>query len=250
MDLAALDQQMLKTPSELSGPLPRKVQMSDGDARHLLVIVLLFFVGGSIILGWSLYNGFTNFQRRAVLRSDGREVVGEVTGFSYPRYAPMSVVYRFTVDGRDYSSLATEPATPGPGTSFDKGDKIPIRFLPSDPAINHPSAWEWSPAIGWYFTAGEIFFWIIGGWAFAVLRRDRQLARDGKAAAAIVIGCTRDDRWFRVDYEFRAENGASVKGHNDFKEEYGVGARIWVLYLPHKPQRNHIYPLSFYTVVA
>ena len=43
-------------PSELTGPLPRSVLMSDGDARYLLLIVLLFFVGGSITLGWECFS--------------------------------------------------------------------------------------------------------------------------------------------------------------------------------------------------
>src|SRR5258708_2061676 len=151
MNLEAFGREVLNVPSELAGPLPRKVQMSEGDARRLLVIVLLFFVGGSITLGWTCYYDVTQFQQRATLRTDGSEVLGEVTGFSFPRYAPMSVVYRFTANGLTYSGSATESATAGPDTSLSKGDKIPIRFSPSNPAINHPSAWEWSPAIGWYF---------------------------------------------------------------------------------------------------
>lgn len=242
---------MSTVPSELAGPSPRKVQLSfsEGDGRYLLLIVLVFFVGGLIFLVWYGYDDIKQFQQRALLRSDAREVVGEVTGFSFGRYSPMSVNYRFTVNGVTYTSEALELANPGPGTSFDKGDNIFIRFLPSNPAINHPADWEWSAAIGWYFVVGEVFFTSMGGWALAVLLGDRRLAREGTVAAGIVTGCARDDRWFRVDYEFRTEGGVLMKGHNDFKDEYGAGARIWILYLPHKPQRNHSYPLSFYTVV-
>jgi hypothetical protein len=242
---------MSTMPSELAGPTPRKVQLSfsEGDGRYLLLIVLVFFVGGLIFLVWKAYDDIQQFQQRALLRGDAREVVGEVTGFSFGRYSPTSVNYRFTVNGVTYSGEALEPANPGRGTSRDKADKILIRFLPSNPAINHPDAWEWSAAIGWYFVVGEVFFTSMGGLALAVLLRDRRLAREGKVAAGIVTGCARDDRWFRVDYEFRTEGGVLMKGHNDFKDEYGAGARIWILYLPQKPRRNHNYPLSFYTVV-
>jgi hypothetical protein len=89
----------------------------------------------------------------------------------------------------------------------------------------------------------------MGGLALAVLLRDRKLARHGKFAAGTVTNCARHDRWFRVDYEFRTEDGVLTTGHNDFKDEYGAGARIWILYLPQKPQRNHSYPLSFFSVV-
>jgi hypothetical protein len=71
----------------------------------------------------------------------------------------------------------------------------------------------------------------------------------GKVAAAVVTSCRKDDRWFRVEYEFHTEGGVLMKGHSDFKDEYGAGARIWILYLPQKPQRNHDYPLDFYSVV-
>jgi hypothetical protein len=223
MDSQASSFEMSTMPSELAGPSPRKVQLSsEGDGRYLLVVVLVFFVGGLIFQGWNGYDDIKQFQQRALLRGDTREVVGEVTGFSFGRNSPMSVIYRFTVNGVTYSGKALEPANPGPGTSFEKGDDILIRFLPSNPAINHPDAWEWSAAIGWYFVVGELFFTSMGGLALAVLLRDRRLAREGKVAAGIVTGCARDDRWFRVDYEFRTEGGVLMKGHNDFKEEYGA----------------------------
>jgi hypothetical protein len=173
-------------------------------------------------------------------------VVGKVTGFSIARYAPMGVSYRFLVDGVTYSGEAKEPAG---GTSLEKADEIPIRFLPSNPAINHPDAWEWSPAIGWLYTAGEIFFTAMGGFVFAFFWRDRRLAREGKAAAGVVTSCTRDDRRFDVGYEFCTEDGLPMRGKSDCADEYGVGARVWILYLPQKPRRNQMYPLLFFDVV-
>ena len=89
----------------------------------------------------------------------------------------------------------------------------------------------------------------MGALALALLLRDRRLARHGRVVAGIVTNCTRDDRWFRVDYEFRAGDGALATGHNDFKDEYAAGARVWILYLPQKPKRNHSYPLSLYSVL-
>lgn len=250
MDTEASSHAIPEFPSELVGPLPRKVEMDfDGDARYALVVVVLFFVPGLIFLGWKGYDYVKQFQQRDQLRGDVREVVGTVTGFSFGRYSPISVNYRFTVNGMTYSGEALEPGSPGQGASLSKGGDISIRFLPSNPAINHPDAWEWSPAIGWYFVVGEVFFTSIGGLALAFLLRDRRLARYGKASEGVVTGCARNDRWFRVSYEFRTESGVLIKGHDDFKDEYGVGARIWILYLPRKPQRNHRYPLSLYAIV-
>lgn len=250
MDLEVSNYTLSTVPSELTCPLPRKVELnSDGDAPRMMLIALLFLAVGLIFFGWTGYDDVKLFQQRALLRSAASVVVGQVTGYSFGRYSPKSVNYKFTANGLNYSGKALEPANPQPGTSFDKGDNILIRFLPSNPAINHPDAWEWSPAIGWYFVAGEAFFTSMGGLALAFLLRDRRLARQGKAASAVVTGCRKDDRWFRVDYEFRTEGGALMTGHGDFKDEYGTGARIWILYLPQRPQRNHSYPLDFYSIV-
>ena len=236
-------------PSELIGPVPRKVRLSDGDAPYLVLIVLLFFVGGGLWLGWKGYDDVQQFKHRALLRSSGRVVIGEVTGFSFGRYTPMSVVYRFAVNGDGYSGKALEPEKPGLGTSFDKGDKIPVRFLPSDPSINHPDAWEWSANIGRWFVGFQIFFWSLGAWALLFLLRDRRLARNGSVATAVVTECRPDDRRFRVEYRFRTADGVEMKGHSDSPDEYGVGATIWVLYLPQRPQRNNMYPLPLFDVV-
>lgn len=240
---------MVPPPSELSGPLPRRVQMAYGDARYLLMVVLLFFVGGLTFFGWLVCADVEQIRGRSLLRRNARETIGQVTGFSFSRYSPMSIDYRFTVDGRTYYSEALEPQTHLPGMSFDKGDKILVRFVPSNPAINHPAAWEWSSSIGWWFVAAEVFLTAMGALALLVLLRDRKLARNGRAVSAVVKACRRDDRWFRIEYEFETESGAVMKGHSDLKDECGVGARIWILYLPHRPQRNHSYPLDFYSVI-
>jgi len=238
---------MAAAPSELTGGFPRKVRLNDSpDAKYLLTVVLVFFLGGLIILGWWGYDEFKQFHQRAVLRIDSRVVIGQVTGFSIARNAPIGVSYRFVVDGVTYSGEAKEPEE---GTSLEKADKLPIRFLPSDPSINHPNAWEWSPAIGWIFTASEIFFTSMGGLAFAFLWRDRRLAREGEPAAGTVTKCIPDERRFDVEYEFFTEDGLRMNGKSDCADEYGAGARVWILYLPKKPRRNQMYPLSFFEVV-
>ena len=241
--------QDVTVPSELAGPLPRNVFLNmEGDGRYLLIIVLIFFVGGLSFLAWLGYEDINQFHQRAALRGNVREVVGKVTGFTFPRGGPTSVNYTFTLDGVDYSSKALESRTPGPGTRFEKGDSILIRFLPLNPAINHPDAWEWSLAIGWASVLCAVFQFSIGLFALVGLLRDRKLARLGKAVAASVTACTPKDRFFHVEYEFQVE-GVVVKGTHDGKDEYLAGARIWVLYLSNRPQRNDLYPLNLYSVL-
>jgi hypothetical protein len=244
MNLGTSDRETSAVPSELTGPSPRKVRLKldRGDARFLLTIVLLFLVGGSIWLGWNAYYDLKQFQQRAVLRSDGREVVGEVTGFAYHRFDPLGIIYRFSVNGATYSSEALEPKTPVSGSALDKGDNLPLLFLPSNPKINHLAAWEWSVVDGWYTTAGAVGGIVIGAVVLAGLLRNRKLARYGKAASGVVRGCARDGRLFRTEYEFGTERGISMRGKYSGPDEYGPGARIWILYLPQKLQRNSRYP--------
>jgi len=251
MNLETSQQAISPAPSELAGPIPRRVRLNldRGDARFLLTIILLFLVGGSIWLGWNAYYDLKQFQQRDFLHGDGREVLGQVTGFAYHRFAPLGVLYSFSVDGTTYSNEALEPNSPVSGSALDKGDNIPILFLPSNPKINHPAAWEWSVVDGWYTTAGVIGCILIGAVVLAGLLRDRKLARYGKATVGVVLGCTRDGRLFRIEYEFGTERDISMKGKHSGPDEYGPGERIWVLYLPGKPQRNSRYPLDFFAVV-
>src|ERR1700734_4187 len=116
MELEANSSEMSDSPSELTGPLPRKVQLAEGDARFAQMLVWLFFVGGSLFLTWLCYDYVAQFRQRALLRDDSREAVGEITGFSFPRLAPMSINYSFVVNGSIYSGKANNPPTPQPGS--------------------------------------------------------------------------------------------------------------------------------------
>lgn len=237
-------------PSELAGPIPRTVFINmDGDGQYVLIIVLLFFLGGLALLSWIGYGYYSNFNRRAALRGSGvREVVGEVTGFTWGRDSPMSVDYKFPVDGVDYWGQAVEPAIPGPGTRLEQGDHLVIRFLPSNPGINHPDAWEWSWSIGWVSTTLLVFLTPVGCVGLGILLRQRTLARSGKGAIATVTSCSQNGQWFRMEYEFHVQDGTTATGSRSVKNEYAVGARIAIVFLPNKPRRNQIYPLDLYSV--
>lgn len=238
-------------PGELAGPLPRKVRLKvgEGDLRFLLPMIVLFLVGGGIYLGWICNYDFNQFQQRAILRTDAREIDGEVTGFAIRRYVPVGVFYKFIVNGTTYSGEALEPETPGPGSALDKGDNLPIRFLPSNPEVNHPAAWEWTADTAWIPTAGVVGVVFIGAGILVGILREWKLARFGKAVLGVVLGCTPNGRLIRVEYEFKTENGNSIRGNTSRTDELGAGERIWVLYLPQHPRRNHRYPSDFFEAV-
>src|SRR5580693_1509947 len=108
MNLADSDRATSETPSELMGPLPRAVTLNlDGDGRFVLIVVLMFFVGGGIALGWQCYYELQQFQNRALLRRNGHVVVGTVTPPSR-----CCTYYRFNVGGKSYQGKAEEPLFP------------------------------------------------------------------------------------------------------------------------------------------
>jgi hypothetical protein len=234
-------------PAELTGPLPRKVEMDSTDARFLFAVVLIFLVGGTIACGWYAFGSIKQAHQRAALHSDGRVVVGDVVGLSLGRGGKEFVEYSFTFRGADFIGKARVPDHSG--IVLHERDHILIRFLPSDATVNHPDAWEWSAFMGLDSIGFLIFCAIMVCVALIVLHRERRLAREGKAALGVVTRCTPKDRQFRVDYDFRTEEGIPMAGGCDCKDSHETGSCIWILYLPQRPQRNRAYPLSDYRVI-
>jgi hypothetical protein len=231
-------------PLELAGLPPRKVTPDfGGDARFLVPMSVLLFVGGWFLLGWLCLGDVEQFQQRAELRSDGRIVAGTATeptrGYTN---------YRFSIHGRLYLGKAGEPLFNPP--LIHPTDQILVRYLPSNPNINHPDSWEWSVYVGLESIALTGFFWIIGVAGLVALWRERKLARNGKVAAGRVIRCYRKDRLFQVDYEFYTEYGGLRQGHCSRVDQFEVGSKVWILYLSQQPRRNDLYPLCLFEINA
>jgi hypothetical protein len=51
-----------------------------------------------------------------------------------------------------------------------------------------------------------------------------------------------------VEYQFRTEDGRTVKGGGWPENRLEIGATICVLYLPQNPRLNQPYPMSYYRV--
>ncbi len=232
-------------PSELDGPLPRKVQLGTTDASFLLGVVIVCLGLGILAVGFDCSSIFKHVQQRTVLRRDGHNTVGRVNTIHSGR-GGSTVSYTFSVNGVDYPGKAQMPNY---RFALHESDQLAIRYLPTDPTVNHPADWEWSGLTDLIPEALALFFSIIGAVALAALLRERRLAREGKLSKGVVTNCALDKQQFRVDYEFCTEDGVRIKGHNDCSEQCEVGSRIWIIYLPKKPRRNHSYPLSYFSIV-
>jgi len=219
--------------------------MDSDNAKYMILITLIFVVGGAIIIGWFALDSIKQFQQRTILRNEGREIVGTVTKLSQGRGSE-TVRYSFTIEGKDFLGKARVPDRLG--FALHVRDRIVVRFLPSDPTVNHPEAWEWSAFTDIFRLGFQVFYALLVAVAWIFLGRERSLVREGKAVPGVVTSCISKDRQFQVGYEFRTEDGTLITGKSGSEESYETGSHIWVLYLPQRPQRNCSYPLPDYRV--
>jgi hypothetical protein len=240
------DSETLNGPSELRGPLPRRVQMSSTDASFLLVVVVVCLGIGSIAVGFECFNATKQMRQRTALGRDGLITTGKVSA-THGGHGDSMVSYTFNANGTKYVGSAEMPNY---RLILHESDAITIRFLPSEPTINHPADWDWSGGGNLMPMLFALFFVTMGSVALLVLLRDRKLAREGKPVQAVVIDCNPDKAQFRLLYEFRTTDGLSVKGSCNCAEEYEEGTQVWILYLPKRPRRNHSYPMEYFSVVG
>jgi hypothetical protein len=232
-------------PSELSGPVPRKVRLS--ESSRLLPFLLAALIG-ALTLGGFLYcmHVARQMHQKSALRQDGVEVQGAITSLKRADRGPDVVQYTFTANGQNISGQADVP--PELMQNLENSSSLAVRYLPSNPAINHPAAWEWSLSSEWL-----LIFMLLGILAVCIVTAraaggGRELLVWGTPAAGLVIHCAPTRSAYLVQYEFRTEAGAHVTGSGESLDSQDAGARIWVLYLPQNPRRNRPYPLSDYCV--
>jgi hypothetical protein len=217
----------------------------DGVKFGIIAVSLLALVAVSSL--WFCADAIKQIKQRAVLQREGREVVGEITRQrSGSRISVPSVSYTFTVNGTAFSGWAQMPQNLV--GSLRESDHILVRFLPANPAINHPDAWEWSVLLNLESIVFMIFFAIMGSVVMVILSRERRLASEGMPSVGVVTICAPKDRTFWVKYDFSTEVGRSIKGSGYSSSRQEIGASICVLYLPQNPRRNHPYPLPNFRV--
>ena len=233
-------------PSELRGSLPRRVRLNSTNASPLLVAVLLLMGLGGAALGYDCYFDVKEVGQRTALRQAGRDTVGKVSA-THAGHGPATVSYSFKVNDGYYSGRAEMPDY---RLVLHESDPIAVRYLPTDPGVNHPADWEWSglEVMDLIPQAFVLFFTLMGIVLLVPLFRDRELAREGRRTEGIVIDCSAVKTEFRVEYKFRTGDGVPMTGRTSAPVEYGSGARIWVLYLPQRPRRNSLYPLRYFEV--
>jgi len=228
-------------PRELTGSTPRQVRLMGNGVKAVILGAFLLAIATAVGI-LLCTNAVKQIHRRTALRRDGRVVVGEVTREGGRRVS--FVEYTFTVRGSAFSGWAQLPDDLL--GRIRKSDHIFVRFLPADPAINHPDAWEWSVLFDSVPIVEFAFFLAAGGSFFAILFTERRFVREGRPTVATVTSCKRRERLFFLEYDFSKEDGTSIKGSGESRSPRKIGSNIYVLYLPQSPHRSRPYPtLSF-----
>ena len=227
--------------------LPRETRIS-GRGMFNVILGGVFMIAAIYLGYWMRNDGERRASQTTVLHTQGQQATGEIGRlWSTDRGRVHMVGYTFTANGIRLRGEASVPRERW--AAIQKAGFLPIRFLPSNPAVNHPAAWDeagvpdWFPFVFPLVWAGCSAILLIG------LRRQGQIAAEGVPTAGVITRCFRIKGGWAARYQFRTDDGSIAKGRNRVSSRLEPGAAICVLYLPQNPRRCSIYPLSAYKVV-
>jgi hypothetical protein len=234
------------SPPELDGPTPRTARMTSTGTTTLAYVAFLFALTLAGVI-WFGLRATHQLENRAALRQAGVETSGEITLLYHAgKSNDLWVQYTFPVDGTFYTGKDMVPDRLS--SAFHEHHFLEIRYLPGNPAVNHPAAWEettssaFTPLI---LPAIPLFVALL---LLTPFRAQRQLLVEGTLASAIVTKCSRGRNCFQLMYEFHTKDGVAVSGSNQSENRLEPGVKVRILYLPQNPRQNQTYPLNYYTV--
>jgi hypothetical protein len=226
-------------PPELTGPIPRRPRFDPVTLVFPLLMILFF-------AGLPAYVTLSQINKEQQLRQSSNEATGEIDRVTRQgRSRTPTVDYTFGVNGTSFTGNAAVPDELF--STIHRGDSLTIRYVPSNPLISHPTAWEWPgpsrvmyvmPLFGLPFA---IIYWV-------TLRSQRRLAFGGVAAIAKVTGCSSSRSGIFVNYDFQTVNGVPYQGKGSSPDRKEPGALICILYMPDNPLRNGTYPFTAYRI--
>lgn len=231
-------------PRELARALPRDVRLS-GRGLAKAILASVFLVASLPVFFWMRDHNERQAAQIEALRTGGRETLGAVTRLWLEgKSSTPTVAYAFSMDGRSFQGKSSAPDQVW--KQLRVGGPLPLRFLPADPNINHPSAWEQQPLPAWLPLLLPAIFVTGGLVILAILRREAGLLAEGMPAPGVIAGCRRVKGGWAVRYQFRMKDGAIAKGRSQTAQRMTIGTTICILYAPQNPRRNHTYPMCSY----
>jgi hypothetical protein len=228
-----------RIPEELAGPLPRRIRASENGLQALKVAAALLLVAVAGFL-WGGSFALHQMQSRNALRRQSSESVAEIN-----RAVRSEVDYTFTVNGKSFTGKAVIPGN----IHIRHSDRLAVRYFPPNPAINHPSAWEWSEIPGLEPPLVPLMLVVPAIFLIFSLRNEARVLATGIAVVAVVTQCSRRGRGgYSVKFQFRTKENQVTVGGGIYQDRREIGQKICVLYLPQDPQQNQPYPSMNYRI--
>jgi uncharacterized protein DUF3592 len=235
-------------PQELGGERPRSVRLTAAGIVLSVLSILMLVAALPIVVAMRVADARSD-ARTAVLRREGQDIDAEVTRLRrVGKDRQPRVAYAFVVGEARYQADVEAPLSRW--EDLRVGGRLAVRYLPSDPATNHPVAWDRSPfgPMPPAVTAG--FLVLIGGLLRYTLRRDRRLLEDGVPSAGVVTRVHRMKGGYATHYQFRVDDGEVRRGRGPLPRRLETGAILPVIADRDNPRRNAPYPLKLYRVRA
>lgn len=236
----------LTAPFELRGDVPRRTLLTGSGVQMVFATAILLGIAAASSV-WVSMTISRHARQSAALKYSGQQITGRIdhvwpSGSLGPR-----ISYEFTVNGTDYTAGSRVPKTllktlPRSGT-------LPVRYLPGNPAINHPAGWEETPQSEFTLLLAPVIALLLGLSLLLPLSIERRMATQGRPVLAMVKKCTASRIGYLVHYEFRPHDGPAICGRGWYQYQQERGEGIWVLYLPKSPRRNVPYPLAYFRVI-
>ncbi len=232
-------------PAELAGSLPREVRLSAAGIALAVVATLMSAGAVAAFVGLEAIASRESTQR-LLLEQQGVNTSAVITRLWRARdkeRQPM-VAYRFEYDGRAYEGQAKVSLRIW--NTLAEGSPLPVRLVPSNPGLNHPSDWPGSQMPAWLPPVVAVFLAAVAALLVFLLRCQRHLLSDGRPAPAIVTRYSLADHGRkRVHYEFAQSSGARGQGKSGpMRKLPPIGSTLCVIYDPENPRRSAPYPMD------
>jgi uncharacterized protein DUF3592 len=222
----------------------RPVRLS-GQGRAMVVISAVMLAAWPVLGLFLDSRAVRERDERQHLVSEGRETDAVITRVwrSGKDDADHMVAYRFTAAGEEIQGRSSAPARIW--RNLEPGGSLPVRYVPSNPKINHPAEWRGAVLPRWLPLVLMPPFWIPAVMFTVLIRRQMRLLSEGRPAPGTITGVKRRDKTMLVTYEFRVLSGAIVKGKSSAGRRPPItGSAVCVLYDPENPRHNALYPLQ------
>jgi hypothetical protein len=205
---------------KLDGPEPRTARITSAGVTTLAIVAILFSLAGT---AWFGLRAKHELDRRAALRQGSVQTLGEIARLYYPGQSNnLWVQYTFPVDDTIYAGKAVVPdkfASALRGT-----DVLEIRYVPDNPAVNHPADWEqttFSSFTPLFLPAAPGIFAML---LLAQVRVQRRLRAQRTLAFAVSTKRSRARNNFRLMYKFHTKGAVAPSGRNQSEARMEPGA--------------------------